>query len=72
MLYSIQLTYAAAMKSDEAPEYLTADDIEKLKLEVAKTFREPQPGEITRADKIIPIVCIYSKKRNNTYKCRAV
>ena len=42
MLYSIQLTYAAAMKSDNATEFLTADNIEKLKLEAAKTWREPK------------------------------
>ena len=70
ILYSIQLTYAAAMKSPDATEHLLAEDVEKLKLQAARTWRDPKPGELSRSDKIIPIVCIYSKKRNGTFKCR--
>ena len=72
--YTVQLTHKKCMEAEDANEWIEADNLERVKLEAKKCWREVQDSDKFdySKDEVIPIVTIYSRKRCGRYKCRAV
>ena len=68
------LTLKQALSSPEAPRYIEAIEVEKLKLETFGTWRELTPEELKKLDPraVLPVVVLVSRKRCGRYKARAV
>lgn len=69
---TVQISVAAALRSSDAPKWLEAVDREKLKLEAAKTWRPLTREEMTEDKQVVPVAILLTRKRDGTYKARAV
>ena len=67
----IRLSVAEALRSEDAPSWITALDREKTKLEASGTWREPTPEEVATNKKVVPVAILLTKKRDGTFKARA-
>ena len=72
--FNVQLTYKKCMESEDSAKWIEADNLEKVKLTAKQCWRNIVDDDKFdyKTDEIIPIVCIYTKKRDGRYKCRAV
>ena len=68
----LQMSVSEALRSEEAPKWVQAIDKEKTKLIAFKTWRNLSDEELSRAKSAVPVALILTKKRDGTYKCRAV
>jgi hypothetical protein len=60
------------MYGPESAKWVESDNSERTALESKNCWRPLEDGELLPDDEIVPIVCIYTKKRCGKYKCRAV
>ena len=65
------LSIRKALQLPDAAKWREAIDIEYNKLVDASTWREPTPEEL-KSLQSLPIGILLNKKRDGTYKCRAV
>ncbi|CAD7935075.1 unnamed protein product [Amoebophrya sp. A120] len=66
----VSLTRAQILRDPDAPKYIEADDVERLRLLAKECWtvdEKPQKG-----DEVVPSCVIYTKKRCGTYKARLV
>ena len=70
---SVYLSVNAALASKDSPKWIEAMTKERVKLEAAKTWRECTPKEIAEhGAKAVPVVLLLTRKRDGTFKCRAI
>ena len=67
----VRLSVAEALRSEDAPSWITALQREKTKLEAAGTWREPTEEELATNKKVVPVAILLTKKRDGTFKARA-
>ena len=67
----VRLSVAEALRSEDAPSWVTAMQREKTKLEAAGTWREPTEDELAIKKKVVPVAILLTKKRDGTFKARA-
>ena len=68
----IQITESEAMKAPDAPNYIEAINKERTKLVAFKTWEKVSDEDLKRCKFPVPIALLLSRKRDGTYKCRAV
>ena len=70
----VQMTYKKCMESDDAVKWIESDTLERCKLEGKGCWRDVSEDDNfdPSKDEVIPIVCIYTRKRCGRFKCRAV
>ena len=68
----MQISVAGALRSPDAVAWIRAMDREKLKLEIQRTWRSLTDEERKQNKKVIPIAIILTRKRDKSYKARAV
>ena len=68
---SIHLSVAEALKSPDAPSWVTAITREKTKLEAAKTWRALTMEEQRKQKHVVHVALILTKKRDGAFKARA-
>ena len=68
----VYLSVNAALRSPDAPMWIAAMTKEKAKLEAANTWKEVEKGEIPPGTTPIPVCLLLTKKRDGTFKCRAI
>ena len=70
---SCYLSVSAALASKDAPMWIEAMTKERVKLEAAKTWRECTKKEIIEnSANAVPVVLLLTRKRDGTFKCRAI
>ena len=69
---TVQLSVKKACEGPGAPKWIEAITKERTKLEAARTWRNLTDAEMTKEKKVVPVALILTKKRDGTYKCRAV
>ena len=68
----VLLSVKKATEGPEGPQWIEAINKEKLKLESTRTWRKATDDELRNATSVIPLALLLSKKRDGSYKCRAV
>ncbi|CAD7943975.1 unnamed protein product [Amoebophrya sp. A120] len=68
----LMITMAEALRAPDAPSWLQAMDREKLKQEAYKVWRELTDEEMKKEKQILPIAMVLTRKRDGSYKARAV
>jgi hypothetical protein len=56
------------MRDPKAPKYLEADSIENCRLTAGETWEHVDPKHVPRGTKVIPIVVLYTIKRDGRVK----
>ena len=67
----VRLSVAEALRSEDSPQWLTAMNREKTKLEAANTWREPTEEELRKKKQVVPVAILLTKKRDGSFKARA-
>ena len=68
----VQLPVASAVRTPEAPQWLEAISLEKLKPEAQDTWREVDDSELQKQKQVLPNAILLSRKRDQSFKARAV
>ena len=68
----VQFTVGEALKSDDAPKWISAINKEHTKLKMFGTWRALDDSEFHQAKNPVPVALILTRKRDLTYKARAV
>eukprot|EP00392_Amoebophrya_sp_AT5.2_P007235 g7249.t1 len=67
-----QLSVGQAVSGEDAPHWIQAINKEKTKLEAFKTWRSCTEQEENSARGVVPVAIVLTRKRDGTYKARAV
>jgi hypothetical protein len=70
--YTVQITQSEALYGPDSIKWIESDTLERTQLEARNCWRPVLDGEVDDKTEIIPIVCIYTRKRCGKFKCRAV
>ena len=63
--FVVQFTYKQCMESEDSAEWIEADNLERTKLTAKECWRNiiDEDGFDYKKDEVIPVVCIYTRKR---------